>query len=88
MSTRQRVRIRVQVAESDPSVDSLTDIYPGVDAMEREAYDMLGIVFADHPDIPGSSCPRSGRVTRCARTTASVACRCSSRKRRGHDERP
>jgi NADH-quinone oxidoreductase subunit C len=51
MSTRQRVRVRVQVAESDPSVDSLTDIYPGVDAMEREAYDMLGIVFADHPDM-------------------------------------
>ena len=51
LSTRQRVRIRVQVPESDPSVDSVTDIYPGVDAMEREAYDMLGIVFADHPDM-------------------------------------
>ena len=51
LSTRQRVRIRVQVPESDPSVDSLTDVYPGVDAMEREAYDMVGIVFADHPDM-------------------------------------
>lgn len=51
LSMRQRVRIRVQVPESDPSVDSLTDVYPGVDAMEREAYDMLGIVFADHPDM-------------------------------------
>ena len=48
---RQRVRIRVQVPESDPSVDSVTDVYPGVDAMEREAYDMVGIVFADHPDM-------------------------------------
>jgi len=51
LSMRQRVRIRVQVPESDPSVDSLTDVYPGVDAMEREAYDMVGIVFADHPDM-------------------------------------
>jgi NADH-quinone oxidoreductase subunit C len=51
LSLRQRVRIRVQVPESDPSVDSLTDVYPGVDAMEREAYDMLGVVFADHPDM-------------------------------------
>ena len=51
LSMRQRVRIRVQVPESDPSVDSLTDVYPGVDAMEREAYDMVGIVFAGHPDM-------------------------------------
>ena len=51
LSMRQRVRIRVQVPETDPSLDSLTDIYPGVDAMEREAYDMLGVVFTDHPDM-------------------------------------
>ena len=51
MSTRQRVRIRVQVPEADPTVDSLTDVYPGTDAMEREAYDMVGILFAGHPDM-------------------------------------
>jgi NADH-quinone oxidoreductase subunit C len=51
LSLRQRVRIRVQVPESDPNVDSVTDIYPGTDAMEREAYDMFGIVFTDHPDM-------------------------------------
>ncbi len=51
LSMRQRVRIRVQVPESDPIVDSITDAYPGTDAMEREAYDMFGIVFADHPDM-------------------------------------
>ena len=51
LSTRQRVRIRVQVPESDPTVDSLTDVYPGTDAMEREAYDMVGILFAGHPDM-------------------------------------
>jgi len=51
LSMRQRVRIRVQVPESDPVVASLVDIYPGTDAMEREAYDMLGIIFAGHPDL-------------------------------------
>ncbi len=51
LSTRQRVRIRVQVPESDPTVDSLTDVFPGTDAMEREAYDMVGILFAGHPDM-------------------------------------
>ena len=51
LSMRQRVRIRVQVPESDPTLDSITDVYPGTDAMEREAYDMLGVIFVDHPDM-------------------------------------
>ena len=51
LSMRQRVRIRVQVPESDPVVDSLVDLYPGADAMEREAFDMVGIIFAGHPDL-------------------------------------
>jgi len=51
LSLRQRVRVRVQVPESDPVVDSLYEIYPGTEAMEREAYDMIGIVFTGHPDL-------------------------------------
>ena len=51
LSQRTRVRIRVQVPESDPVVRSLVDSYPGVDAMEREAYDMVGIIFEGHPDL-------------------------------------
>jgi NADH-quinone oxidoreductase subunit C len=51
LSLRQRVRVRVQVPESDPSVDSLFDLYPGTEAMEREAYDLMGIVFLGHPDL-------------------------------------
>jgi NADH-quinone oxidoreductase subunit C len=51
LSMRQRVRIRVQVPESDPVVQSLVDLYPGTDAMEREAFDMIGIIFDGHPDL-------------------------------------
>ncbi len=51
LSKRQRVRMRVQVPESEPSVDSLVEVYPGVDAMEREAYDLVGILFNGHPDM-------------------------------------
>ncbi len=51
LSMRQRVRVRVQVPESDPTVDSLVDVYPGTDAMEREVFDMVGIVFSGHPDM-------------------------------------
>jgi NADH-quinone oxidoreductase subunit C len=51
LSLRLRARIRVQVPESDPTVDSITDIFPGADAMEREAYDMVGLIFNGHPDM-------------------------------------
>ena len=51
LSQARRVRVRVQVPESDAVVGTLFDLYPGVEAMEREAYDLFGIVFAGHPDM-------------------------------------
>jgi NADH-quinone oxidoreductase subunit C len=51
ITDRSRVRVRVQVPEDDPVVDSLFDLYPGVEAMEREVYDMFGIRFEGHPDL-------------------------------------
>jgi len=51
LSQVQRVRVRIQVPESDAVVETLWDLYPGVEAMEREAYDMFGIVFSGHPDL-------------------------------------
>ncbi|MGD9794066.1 MAG: NADH-quinone oxidoreductase subunit C [Acidimicrobiia bacterium] len=47
----RRIRVRVQVAEHDPVVPSLFDLFPGTEAMEREAYDMYGISFSGHPDL-------------------------------------
>ena len=46
----RRIRLRVQVPESDPTLASLFDVHPGTEAMEREAYDMFGVEFSDHPD--------------------------------------
>jgi NADH-quinone oxidoreductase subunit C len=46
----ERIRIRVQVPESEPAVASLFDLHPGTEAMEREAYDMFGVEFEGHPD--------------------------------------
>jgi NADH-quinone oxidoreductase subunit C len=51
LSRKERLRIRVQVPEADPSVPSLFDIYPGTENMEREVYDMFGIRFDRHPDL-------------------------------------
>ena len=51
LSKRQRVRVRVQAGDEDPEVDSLFSLYPGTEAMEREAFDLMGVVFTNHPDL-------------------------------------
>ena len=51
MSGRRRLRLRVQVSESDPTLPTLFDIHPGTEAMEREVFDMFGIRFDGHPDL-------------------------------------
>lgn len=47
---RERIRVRVQVPDGG-DVPSLFDLFPGTEAMEREAFDMFGISFGDHPDM-------------------------------------
>lgn len=41
------------IENSDPGlkIDSVTSLWPGAEWMEREAYDMYGIVFVGHPDL-------------------------------------
>jgi NADH-quinone oxidoreductase subunit C len=47
---RGRVRLRIQVPADDPTVPSLFDLFPGTEAMEREAWDLFGVSFEGHPD--------------------------------------
>ena len=51
MSARQRIRLRVQGPADDASIESLFDLHPGSEAMEREVFDMFGINFTNHPDL-------------------------------------
>ena len=51
LSQVRRVRVRVQVPAEDAEVPTLFGLYPGTEAMEREAYDLFGIVFTGHPDM-------------------------------------
>lgn len=51
IGNRRRTRLRVQVPESDPTLQSLFDLHPGTEAPERETYDMFGVEFIDHPDL-------------------------------------
>ena len=48
---RERVRLRTQVPESDPTLPSLFDVHPGTEAMEREVFDLFGLSFTGHPDL-------------------------------------
>ena len=48
---KERIRVRTQLPESDPRVDSLYSVFPGLDYSERETYDMFGFEFVGHPDL-------------------------------------
>ena len=47
----ERLRMRVQIPADDPTLPTLFDLWPGAENLEREVFDMFGIVFADHPDL-------------------------------------
>jgi NADH:ubiquinone oxidoreductase subunit C len=47
----RRLRIVAEVPAGDPTVPSLTPIYPGANFAERESYDLFGITFEGHPDL-------------------------------------
>jgi NADH-quinone oxidoreductase subunit C len=51
LNDRARVRLRTQVPDADPTIASLFPVHPGAEALEREVYDMFGIVFDGHPDL-------------------------------------
>ena len=46
---KQRVRLKVQLNSSSPSVDSITPVWPGANFFEREVFDLFGVRFAGHP---------------------------------------
>jgi NADH-quinone oxidoreductase subunit C len=48
---RHRLRVKVGLAEEDPTVASVTALFPTADWLERETYDFYGIVFEGHPDL-------------------------------------
>jgi NADH-quinone oxidoreductase subunit C len=49
---RKFIRLKVLLAKgSELKVPSVWDIYKGADWLERECFDMFGIVFEGHPDL-------------------------------------
>ena len=48
---REKVRLRVWLWGNDPAVDSLVQVWPGANWLEREIFDLFGIRFTGHPDL-------------------------------------
>lgn len=50
MAHNQRIRIKISTDDKTP-VKSIATIFPNADWYEREAFDMYGILFDEHPDL-------------------------------------
>jgi NADH-quinone oxidoreductase subunit C len=52
VSLNQRLRLRVYATDTDfPVLPTLVDIWPVANWYEREAFDLFGIMFENHPDL-------------------------------------
>jgi NADH-quinone oxidoreductase subunit C len=48
---KSRLFLRVKLDSENPEIESVTPVWKGSNWMEREAYDMFGINFKNHPDL-------------------------------------
>ncbi|HEX9874221.1 MAG TPA: NADH-quinone oxidoreductase subunit C [Deferrimonas sp.] len=51
IATKDRLRVKVPVEESDPRVDSVIGVWGTANWHERECWDLMGISFNNHPDL-------------------------------------
>lgn len=51
MSEAVHLRLKIRLSEDGGDVPTLSDIWPTANWHEREVFDMMGIRFANHPDL-------------------------------------
>jgi len=54
VSKRQRLRLKARVGDAEgesAEIDTVADVWVGVNWYERETYDLMGISFKGHPDL-------------------------------------
>jgi NADH-quinone oxidoreductase subunit C len=51
ISRNMRVRVKVMLSEYDTKVPSACSVYRNANWLEREVYDLFGIIYEDHPDL-------------------------------------
>lgn len=50
-SISKNERVRLKLDTNDQGVESVTCVWPSADWLEREVYDLFGVVFQNHPDL-------------------------------------
>lgn len=50
MSQRHRIAIKAHLPHDEPSIETVSDLWPAADWHERETWDLMGITFRNHPD--------------------------------------
>jgi NADH-quinone oxidoreductase subunit C len=48
---KHKITLKVSTDRNNPEVPSVIEVWKGADWHEREAYDMFGIIFLNHPDL-------------------------------------
>jgi NADH-quinone oxidoreductase subunit C len=51
MSLKQRIRLAARLSSDDPSIDSITSIWPAANFYEREIFDLFGVHIGGHPNL-------------------------------------
>jgi len=51
MKTRRRLRLKVSLPHEVPRIASVVSVWKAANWLEREAFDMFGIRFLEHPDL-------------------------------------
>ena len=50
-STKHNGRVTLKTRVGEEGLDTVSDLWPAADFLEREIYDMFGLLFANHPDL-------------------------------------
>jgi NADH-quinone oxidoreductase subunit C len=57
MRHRHKLGVKVVVDAADPVLPSVAAVWPTADWHEREAFDMVGLIYRGHPDLRRILCP-------------------------------
>ncbi len=57
MSEKHKATLAVRVPVSDPALPSVSKVWRSADWHEREAFDLIGVVFEGHGDLRRILCP-------------------------------
>ena len=48
---KERIRLRVLLEGENPSIESITPVWPAANFYEREVFDLFGVRFGEHPNL-------------------------------------